>query len=164
MLAVHLGLQAKDLGALPVILPSGMTPPADRSPIPWLLLVLARTAAVPLFVVSSTSPLLQRWIASGGRTNPYALYAASNAGSMLALVAYPALLEPFLTLHQQSATWTTAYVGFGLLSLACAAWAWLSWGFGKGQLYPVDETAVAEARLPRRRSYAGSYSPPCPRA
>ncbi|PYQ84773.1 MAG: hypothetical protein DMG03_10145 [Acidobacteria bacterium] len=145
---IHTALVGLSIAALPVILPSGMTPPADRSPIPWLLLVLARTAAVPLFVVSSTSPLLQRWIASGGRTNPYALYAASNAGSMLALVAYPALLEPFLTLHQQSATWTTAYVGFGLLSLACAAWAWLSWGFGKGQLYPVDETAVAEAPPP----------------
>ena len=142
---IHAALVGLSIVALPVILPTGMTPPADRSPIPWLLVVLARTAAVPLFVVSSTSPLLQRWIASGRRTNPYALYAASNAGSMLALVSYPALVEPFLTLHQQSATWTTAYVGFGVLSLACAAWTWSSWGVPSVQFQQSDEAEPTEA-------------------
>jgi hypothetical protein len=142
---IHMTLVGVSIAALPVILPSGMTPPADRSPIPWVLVVLARTAAVPLFVVSSTSPLMQRWIASGRQTNPYALYAASNAGSMLALVAYPALVEPFLTLHQQSAAWTTVYVGFGVLTLACAAWTWSSWRARSSQIESAIESTPSGA-------------------
>src|SRR5262249_18931971 len=67
--------------------------------------VIGIAVGVPFFVLSTTSPLLQRWSASPGHPaakDPYFLYAASNAGSLLGLLAYPLLIEPRLTLaHQQ---------------------------------------------------------------
>ena len=61
-----------------------------------LLVVLLRSVGLPFFVLSTTSPLLQRWYAELGETDPYHLYAASNAGSMVALLGYPFAVEPFL--------------------------------------------------------------------
>jgi spermidine synthase len=94
------------------------------------LLVFAQLGAtigiavgVPFFVLSTTSPLLQRWFATTGHPSardPYFLYAASNAGSLLGLLAYPFLIEPRLTLADQQwvfAGGALAYVG---LVLACA--------------------------------------------
>lgn len=64
------------------------------------------------FVLSTMSVALQSWLAGSSleqRTNPYALYATSNAGSLLALLSYPFLFEYFFTLQQQEFFWRTAY-------------------------------------------------------
>lgn len=71
--------------------------------------------ALPFFVISATSPLLQKWFARTTHpqaTNPYFLYAASNIGSMAALLAYPVFIEPFFTLEQQVLIWE-----FGIMAL-----------------------------------------------
>jgi len=84
---------------------------------------------LPFFVVSTSSPLLQKWFAATGHPagrDPYFLYGASNLGSMLALVAYPLLVEPNLTLAVQSRLWAGGYVGLALLTLGCAAVLWRS--------------------------------------
>jgi hypothetical protein len=94
-----------------------------ENPAGWLLGLLLATVGPPFFMVSTSAPLLQRWFASTGHpaaSNPYFLYAASNLGSLLALLAYPLVLEPILGLAQQNTAWA---VGYGLLSalvLACA--------------------------------------------
>ncbi|HXV61551.1 MAG TPA: fused MFS/spermidine synthase [Vicinamibacteria bacterium] len=86
-----------------------------------VLAMLASSLAVPLVVVSSTNPLLQRWLASA---NVYRLFAVSNLGSLLGLWCYPFLLEPWTGLETQAWLWS---VGFGLYagsSVLVAARAW----------------------------------------
>jgi hypothetical protein len=96
----------------------------------YALLVVAQLGAtvaiavgVPFFVLSTTSPLLQRWFAASGHTSgrdPYFLYAASNAGSLLGLLAYPLLLEPRLTLDHQQWVFAGGVLGYVALVFACA--------------------------------------------
>src|SRR5690242_8606182 len=86
--------------------------PHTGDPSLWLLACLAATVGLPFFIISSNSPLLQKWFsrtASDSARDPYFLYAASNAGSLLSLLAYPVLLEPFFTLRMQSRLWTIVY-------------------------------------------------------
>jgi hypothetical protein len=92
--------------------------PPTGDPSLWLLACLAATVGVPFFIISSNSPLLQKWFSrtpSDSARDPYFLYAASNAGSLLSLLAYPVLLEPFFTLRAQSRIWTMAYAAMVLL-------------------------------------------------
>jgi hypothetical protein len=99
-----------------------LRPDPTRHPVPQILLFLLATTGLPFFLLSSTSPLLQRWyslLKQGGR--PYRLYAVSNAGSLLGLLSYPALVEPALDLPQQIVLWTGCYVTAAALCLACAA-------------------------------------------
>jgi hypothetical protein len=126
---LHLLVLLLPLLVLPIALPPGWTPPGHTSPIPWLLALLAVAVGLPFFAVSATSPVLQAWFAaSGHRTlrDPYVLYAASNLGSMLALLAYPLLVERFLRLETQSHLWAWAYGGLVLLAASCAFALWRS--------------------------------------
>jgi len=88
-----------------------------------LLVVLLRSVGLPFFVLSTTSPLLQRWYAELGETDPYHLYAASNAGSMVALLGYPFAVEPFLALKEQSRLLHVAFAGYAILVVICAVTA-----------------------------------------
>jgi hypothetical protein len=102
-------------------------PPTEANPIPWLLLLLLVSVGLPFLVLSTSAPVLQKWFAGTGHPaarDPYFLYAASNLGSMLALLGYPILLEPFLGLVQLSHFWTIGYGAFVLLTLACAVQLW----------------------------------------
>ena len=107
------------------MIPHGRAPPTTHNPIPWLLAVLAMTVGVPFFVVSATSPLMQRWFSASGHraaADPYFLYAASNCGSLIALVVYPAFIEPHLQLSQQSQWWTVGYDLLAGLTAVCGLW------------------------------------------
>jgi hypothetical protein len=118
---VQLALLLVPLALLPIAVPRGMHPSSSHPAI-WLLGVLFLTAGLPFFVASTASPVLQRWFSASGDAasrDPYFLYAASNAGSLLGLLAYPVLLEPRLTLAQQSRVWTVAYVVFAVLTALC---------------------------------------------
>lgn len=80
------------------------------------LKVLCRNVGIPYFVLSSTTPLLQAWYArEAGRGLPYRLFALSNLGSLIALMAYPFVIERFWGLNSQLATWRGAYLAFVLL-------------------------------------------------
>ncbi len=114
---------------LPIGLPHGWKPPTGSDPIPWLLAALALTAGLPLFVVSSTGPVIQRWFASTGHRgarDPYFLFAASNLGSLLGLLLYPALLERTLSLRDQAHVWTVGYLVLIVLTFACSVALWRS--------------------------------------
>ncbi len=107
---------------LPVGLPSGWAPSPDRAPVAFVLGALVAGTGGPFVVVSAAAPLLQSWLAGTrerAAKDPYFLYAASNAGSFLALLAYPALIERSLAVADQRRLWTAGYVAFGLLALAC---------------------------------------------
>ncbi len=105
---VHVALLVVSLAALPI----HPAPPSTGMP-PWnLLLLLLGTIGLPYFVLSSTSPLLQRW---SGEANPYRLYALSNAGSFVGLLSYPFLVEPNLTLQTQLRIWSFLYAATAIL-------------------------------------------------
>jgi hypothetical protein len=147
--ALHLAVLLLPFLVLPVALPSGWTPPGDSWPVPSLLAVLVVAVGLPFFAVSTSAPLLQRWFAATGHPSardPYFLYAASNLGSMVGLLAYPTIIEPFSKgLAQQGRAWTAGYALFVVLATACA---WTLWRPGKAkETMPVDPApAVAWKR------------------
>lgn len=121
---LHAALLLLPFVILPIAIPAGTSPPQYSDPTLWLIGLLLTTVGLPFFVVSTNGPLLQRWFAETDHPragDPYFLYAASNCGSMLALCAYPLLLEPFFTLERQSEMWTYLYGLFAILTVACAA-------------------------------------------
>jgi hypothetical protein len=110
--AMHLCLLLLSVLTLPIKVPYGWTPPAEHNPISWLLTLLFESVGLPFFAVSSSAPILQKWFAETGHPSakdPYFLYAASNFGSMVALLGYLALLEPYLRLKDQSWLWASGY-------------------------------------------------------
>lgn len=120
---IHSAVVAIGLAFLPFVLGRDVAPPTDRSPVLWLVGLLAISVGWPFFALSASSPLLQAWFARAGHkasSDPYFLYAASNAGSLLALLCFPVLLEPELTLAGQAATWRAGYLGLLLLLLVTA--------------------------------------------
>ena len=124
---IHLGLLLISLIALPVALPADAAPSADANPAIWLIKTLFLAIGLPFFVISTTAPLLQKWFSHCGHHSshdPYFLYAASNAGSLLALLSYPFLLEPNVGLAEQRLYWS---MGYGLLCVLVGGCAWLLW-------------------------------------
>jgi hypothetical protein len=125
--AMHLVLMTAALCAQPILVSPSWTPPAVENPSFWLLGRMAMSVGLPFFVIASTAPILQRWFASTRHAHaddPYFLYAASNAGSLAALLAYPLIVEPSLRLHVQSVAWSTGYVALVALMAACASAVW----------------------------------------
>jgi hypothetical protein len=134
--AVHMILFCLPWLVLPIGLTTGWRPPAEANPVPWLLMLLAVSVGLPFLFVSANAPMLQAWYAASGRRgakDPYFLYAASNLGSILALLGYPLVLEPYLTLDEQTWSWAG---GYGLLTALCLLCAILLWrcGLAKGEV------------------------------
>ena len=97
--------------------------PTQKSPVIWLLTTLLVTVGPPFMLLSATAPLLQRWFSHTrhkSARDPYFLYAISNAGSMLALLAFPFVLEPTFAVRKQSVIWTIGYAALVGLIIACA--------------------------------------------
>jgi len=120
---VHGAFILISLIALPVGLPEIMTPPTESNPTLWLVWVLFISIGLPFFVLSTTSPLIQKWFSHVGHHtshDPYYLYAASNFGSLLALLSYPFIIEPNIGLSAQKITWSASYIGLILLIAGCA--------------------------------------------
>jgi SAM-dependent methyltransferase len=118
---VHAALVTMSLLMLPVALAAHDEPPSTGTPIFWLARVLVLSVGVPFFVASTTGPLLQRWFARTGHASagdPYFLSVAGNVGSIAALLAYPAGLEPRLRLADQSGLWALCYGVFTILIMA----------------------------------------------
>ena len=107
---------------LPIALDRPVTEPPSE-PVGWLLGRLAFEVGLPAFALATASPLLQRWFAhvQSDSREPYFLYAASNAGSLGALLAYPFVLDPLLPLSAQTRLWTWIYWIWALGIVATAA-------------------------------------------
>ncbi len=132
-------LLAASFAALPV-LPNAMWQAKPGEDPTWrVFAALATSVGLPYVLLSSTSPLLQSWYARAGLSSlPYRYYALSNAGSLVALLAYPVLIEPYLTGHEQAWIWSGAFVLFAFL---CAATAIFS-GFGRVSRQTASESAA----------------------
>jgi hypothetical protein len=151
--ALHLALLIVPFFFLPMTARPDLVTGGSAFPVVQVFALLFLTIGVPFFVVSASAPLLQRWFADtghGAARDPYFLYAASNVGSLLALLAYPVLVEPWLRLTDQRVAWT---VGYGLLVVligGCAVLLWLSPPTPAGAAVPP--AAEPPARRERGRS------------
>jgi SAM-dependent methyltransferase len=128
--AIHMAVLLLPLLFMPFALPSGIET-GSGNPAPLVLLILSISVGVPFLVNSAGAPLLQRWFAATDDPHahdPYFLYSGSNLGSMLALLAYPLVVEPRLRLTEQARVWMYGYIGMAVLMAACAAATWLRRG------------------------------------
>ncbi len=128
--------------------------PEDWNPSLWLLSLLAVSVGLPFFILSTSAPLLQKWFSNTDHPaakDPYFLYSASNLGSMLALLGYPTLVEPWLPLRAQS--WLAQNhlwaLGYGLLIVLVLACGWVAWRSAPKRsalrYEPGEPTSEAEA-------------------
>ncbi|WP_224361485.1 fused MFS/spermidine synthase [Hyalangium versicolor] len=146
---LHLGLLGLTVGVLavralwvgspvapgPEWRPSGVEGLTGR-----LLAMLAVTIGLPFFVLSTTAPLLQSWFARARPgVSPYRLYALSNVGSLLALLGYPFLVEPYVPRSVQGWGWAAGFVLFVAGCVTCAVDLW------KRAAVPGPKTEVAVA-------------------
>jgi hypothetical protein len=150
--AAHLSLLAIASLSLPVAIGAGWEPPAGAMSIPWLIALMAWTVGLPFLAVAATAPLIQRWFADSGHpaaADPYFLYGASNLGSIVALLSYPLVVEPGLTLHEQGWLWAA---GYGALALAITGCGLLVWRrAAAGGVAPSGSAAAAASVAWRRR-------------
>lgn len=144
---------------LPISLPD-LPPPGDSGPALWILALLTLGVGAPFFVLASASPLLQTWFATTRHESagdPYFLYAGSNAGSLVGLLAYPFLVEPLLPLSTQSRGWAMGYGLFVALAVGCAWVALRSGGDTAPGKAPVSPAAPVDPTLTEAPL---SYEPP----
>ncbi|MCK5871265.1 MAG: fused MFS/spermidine synthase [Methylococcales bacterium] len=143
---IHASVIILSFLALPLALPE-LSPPTETNPTLWLMWVLLLAIGLPFFVVSTTSTLLQKWFANLGHDSshdPYYLYAASNSGSLLALLSYPFLIEPNIGLSTQKMAWSGGYLFLCCLVLGCGALVWRS---HQAKDQNVDKTGVRPKAL-----------------
>jgi hypothetical protein len=118
----HIVVALLCLLVLPILAPEALKPLGSEEPISRILMLLAVTIGLPYLLLSTTSPLIQSYFArlNPGR-DPYRLFALSNAASLAALVAYPAMIEPFVGVRAQALGWSIAFA-FYVLLLVTLAW------------------------------------------
>jgi hypothetical protein len=127
--AIHLAVMGVATLALPLAIAAGWKRPPQTGEAFWLIGLFTTSIGVPFFALSGNGPLLQTWFArthhrSAG--NPYFLYATGNAGSVIALLAYPFLIEPLTPLDEQTAIWSMTFYGLIVLIAICGSTLWFA--------------------------------------
>jgi hypothetical protein len=106
----------------PIAIAESLAPSGDSSPVVGVLALLTVAIAVPFFVVSTSAPLLQKWFTATNHPSardPYFLYSASNAGSLISLLGYPIFIEPYLSIVGQAWLFAGGFVLLGVLIFLC---------------------------------------------
>jgi len=145
---LHLAALVTAIVALPLRV-NAFGPPSPEHPNLWLLGALLLSIGAPFAVLSATAPLVQAWHARSFQHAPdgaYALYAASNVGSLLALLAYPTVVEPLLTLWAQRYGWSAGYLAFAGLIVA------LAFAVARGRPQAVERASTSARPDWRRRA------------
>ncbi len=149
---IHIALLVASLAFLPVAPDASWKPIGGETPVWRILALLFATVGLPYFLLSATSPLAQSWFARAfPGSSPYRLFALSNLASMLALLSYPFVFEPWLTNQDQSFWWS---VGYTLFVLCCAGLAWRSRALAPLTVEGGQVAAIAEEPAPRARQIA----------
>ena len=145
-IGVHLGLAAVSLALLPITPDGGWKPASGDLPTLRIVGLLLVSVGGPYLVLASTAPLLQAWAARiQPRRSPYRLYAWSNTGSLLALLAYPIGVEPWVGLVHQTWVWSASYLVFVGLLAACARATWRREHFDVARV-PDEEPVEGQGR------------------
>jgi hypothetical protein len=115
---IHVGLLALSFLSLPILPGVTWKPYGPQNPALRIFALLTATIGLPFLLLSATSALLQAWyVRSRPGSWPYRFYALSNAGSLVALLSYPALVEPHSSTRHQALAWSYLY---GLFAAGCA--------------------------------------------
>src|SRR5918999_1400065 len=134
---LHLAVVLLPLLVLPLAVPADeWAPSSEANPIFLLLGLLLVSVGLPFFAISTTNPLVQRWLADTDHPaarDPYFLYRASNLGSVIGLLGYPLLVERELTLDTQGIWWSVGYRLLVVLVVLCAALLWRSAPAARGE-------------------------------
>lgn len=110
---LHLGLLVAACLMLALTMGAAWKPAGVTAPLGQILLALSIAIGLPFVALSSTGPLVQSWYAKlWPERSPYRLYALSNLGAVLALAGYLLVLDPWLTLGQQSSLWLVGFIVF----------------------------------------------------
>ncbi len=140
----HIALLVASLATLPIIASSTWKPDAASDPAMRIVGLLAVTIGLPYFLLSSTGPLVQKWFAEDGtrssRSDVYRLFALSNAGSIVGLLSYPFVVEPYASLEAQAWGWSAGYLCF---AVACAGLAWRS----RSRVVPTSTIEAANTTI-----------------
>ncbi|MBX9775113.1 MAG: fused MFS/spermidine synthase [Xanthobacteraceae bacterium] len=142
---IHLGLMVVACFWLPLSIASNWGRPPVVGEAFWLLGMFAVSIGPPFFALAANAPLLQAWFARTDHpsaSDPYFLYAASNIGSFLALLSYPILIEPLITLTSQTWIWAAGFIVLILLIAGCGYLLWQSPDKAPAAVAP--ETAAAK--------------------
>lgn len=149
---VHLLLLAISIALLPILPSPQWRQPGHLDPAIRILALLATTIGLPYLLVCSTSPLLQAWYAAlKPGSSPYRLYALSNLGSMLGLLAFPLLVEPHLTSRTQAWDWSGAYIAFAVL---CGVAGWYA---SRKQVANLQQPAGETVKESQNSSQTADY-------
>ena len=141
---IHAAVLLAGLAALRIAPRETWKPAGPEHPALRILLLLLATVGLPYFVLSTTSPLLQSWYARArAGVAPYRFYSLSNAGSMLALVSYPVLIEPRLSSSHQAVGWSAAYACVALFCAAIALMPRTDGANGEVDALPLDPVTVS---------------------
>ncbi len=114
-------LLAENHSPIPIV--KSISPQGDQYPFFGVIVLLTVAIGLPFFVLCTSAPLLQKWFAETGHPSakdPYFLYGASNFGSLLALIAYPSIVEPNLKLVHQAYLFAIGYGVLLVLIIYCA--------------------------------------------
>jgi hypothetical protein len=150
---LHLIVLAVPLAVLPLAVNPRLLRGGEANPVLDVLTLLSVSVGLPFLVVSATAPLLQQWFTRTGHPaarDPYFLYAASNLGSMLALLGYPTLVEPRLPLQgpswlTQTTLWSVGYAVLAVLTALCALTLWWKPAGGVATISRQDSDNAADA-------------------
>ncbi|MBT2336283.1 fused MFS/spermidine synthase [Variovorax paradoxus] len=148
--ALHVTLLLASLAFLPLVVAARWKPTGSEDPA-WLILgLLFATIGLPYFLLSTTGPLVQSWVArTPWGAQVYRYFSLSNLASLLSLLSYPGLIEPRSSMLQQARGWSW---GYGVFVVLCAGTTLLV-----AYLWPQ---AVPSPAAPGRAAAAGSEKPP----
>lgn len=117
---VHSAVILAALALLPISPAESWKPIGTEEPIWRILGLLATTIGIPYFVLAANGPLVQAWFSRARPgVSPYGLYSLSNVGSLLGLISYPFVIEPWVTLSNQTGAWSWGFAIFAVLCLSC---------------------------------------------
>jgi hypothetical protein len=156
---IHLLVMIAACLALPLHIATGWGKPPEVGEAFWLLGLFAVSIGLPFFALAANSPLLQAWFARTDHPaakDPYFLYAASNVGSFLALLAYPTMIEPLIRLSDQTRYWSAGFVVLIILIAGCGVLLWRAPGQSQGAQVDGDTDAAAPTPAPTWRD-VGSW-------
>ena len=151
---LHIALLLASLLFLPIIPSAALKPTADADAALRILVLLAATIGLPYFLLSTTGPLLQKWVAPQfPEKSVYRLFALSNFGSLIGLLAFPFAVEPLATSTTQSMVWSAAY------ALFVGVCSWSAWKVGRqdgphvATMHATTANADEPGAAPRARDY-----------
>ena len=159
-IVLHLAVVAIGVIVLPITVAYSAAPSAGF-PALWLIGLFGASLGLPFFALSANAPLIQRWFSYTGHKDshdPYFLYSASNIGSLLALCAYPFLIEPSIGLVAQSGLWKLGYIVL-LLGIAGIGWLTIASGPAHSERKP-DSVAAPSITMKLRAEWVAIAAVP----